>query len=357
MLRTATTAQTPARISRMAASLAWSARQDEPSRERRQSSRPSPSIHQPVAAPREQAHAGARSRSGSGTMRVRAVLLAAALTLAPLSVRAADLVVWWEQGFSPDEDDAVREMMAAFEHKTGKTVELVFLSQEVLFDRLQSALDAGEPPDFEFSTAPNNTLLPRWAREGRLVELSAALGPLAGLINKNALAWATLPNGQTGREGLHGLPLYRTTYHVHVWKSLLERAGFTLADIPKEWGPFWAFWCDKVQPAVRKATGRDDVFGIGLPMSRAAKETHGELAQFADALTRDWPEPWGTSLADDPTAQAILVEALRQYTAIYEKGCTPPQSVTWTNRGNNDAFLAQGVVMTVNQTLSIPTAI
>ena len=63
----------------------------------------------------------------------------------------------------------------------------------------------------------------------------------------------------------------RVTNHVHVWKSLLERAGLTLADIPKEWEPFWSFWCDKVQPAVRKATGRDDVWGVGLPMSAAAE--------------------------------------------------------------------------------------
>ena len=42
-------------------------------------------------------------------MRVRAVLLAAALALAPLGVRAADLVVWWEKGFYPEADQAVRD--------------------------------------------------------------------------------------------------------------------------------------------------------------------------------------------------------------------------------------------------------
>jgi len=52
--------------------------------------------------------------------------------------------------------------------------------------------------------------------------------------------------------------------------TLLERAGFTLADIPKQWEPFWSFWCEKVQPAVRKAIGRDDIWGIGLAMSAAA---------------------------------------------------------------------------------------
>jgi multiple sugar transport system substrate-binding protein len=142
-----------------------------------------------------------------------------------------------------------------------------------------------------------------------------------------------------------------------VWKSLLEQAGFTLADIPKEWGPFWSFWCDKVQPAVRKATGRNDIFGIGAPMLLNASDTNTGLHQFADALTQDWPVPWGMSLSDDPLGRTTFVRALADYTAIYKKGCTPPQSTAWDNHGNNDAFLAQSVVMTINNSLSITNAI
>jgi len=50
-----------------------------------------------IAASYEQEHAGGQGRSGSGTMRVRAILLAAALMLAPLGVWAADLVVCCNQ--------------------------------------------------------------------------------------------------------------------------------------------------------------------------------------------------------------------------------------------------------------------
>ena len=57
-------------------------------------------------------------------MRARAVVLAVAIVLAPLGARAADLVVWWQQGSNPEEDAAVREIIAAFEQKTGKQVEL-----------------------------------------------------------------------------------------------------------------------------------------------------------------------------------------------------------------------------------------
>ena len=62
-------------------------------------------------------------------MQTRAVFLAAMLILVPLGVRAADLVVWWERGFNPAEEQAIRETVAAFEQKTGKAVELTFQPQ------------------------------------------------------------------------------------------------------------------------------------------------------------------------------------------------------------------------------------
>ena len=94
------------------------------------------------------------------------------------------------------------------------------------------------------------------------------------------------------------------THHVHVWKSLLERAGFTLADIPKEWDAFWAFWCDQVQPAVRKALGRDDVWGIGLPMSAASVDTENGIWQFIHAYEADYVTRDGRLVIDDPRSGA-----------------------------------------------------
>src|SRR5688572_8150079 len=100
--------------------------------------------------------ASSRGRLRSGTMQVRAILLAAALALVPLSARAADLVVWWEEGFNPEEDQAVREMVAAFEQKTGRQVELVFSPPEELPTKILGALEAGHPPDFLYTLGFND---------------------------------------------------------------------------------------------------------------------------------------------------------------------------------------------------------
>jgi ABC-type glycerol-3-phosphate transport system substrate-binding protein len=69
-----------------------------------------------------------------------AVFVALALILAPLGAGAADLVVWWEKGFYPQEDEAVAEIIAAFEQGTGKQVELVQPAQDEVFEKAQAAL-------------------------------------------------------------------------------------------------------------------------------------------------------------------------------------------------------------------------
>jgi multiple sugar transport system substrate-binding protein len=137
----------------------------------------------------------------------------------------------------------------------------------------------------------------------------------------------------------------------------LERAGLSLDDIPKDWEGFWAFWCDRVQPAVRRANGRDDIWGVGLAMSAVAADTQDQFLQFVAAYDADYVTREGKLVIDDPHIRQRLVKAIDSYTAIFRKGCTPPASVSWTEPGNNKAFLAQTVVMTPNLSLSIPGAL
>jgi multiple sugar transport system substrate-binding protein len=282
--------------------------------------------------------------------------LLAAVMLRPLSALCAEFVVWWEEGLYHSEDVTVAEVIAAFEQESGKEVELVFQPILEVLDRTQAATDAGRPPDFLFGPVVDSGL-EQWAYEDRLVDLTDTVGPLAGMFDADALNASILLNGRTGKRALYTLPMGRTTNHVHVWNNLLERAGFTLADIPKEWEAFWSFWCDRVQPAVRQALGRDDIWAVGLAMSVEAGDTFVELAQFQNAYHAYWASADGEIEVDNPAMRANLIKALAAYTAIYRKGCTPPDAIDWQNKDNNDAFVAQTVVMTANETLSIPNAI
>jgi multiple sugar transport system substrate-binding protein len=284
------------------------------------------------------------------------VIFAVMLAMVPLGAKGADLVVWWPAGYYAEEDVAIRETIAAFEQDSGKEVEVVLYSDQELLDRIAAGLKGGELPDFVFGFWRPN-YIQRWALEDRLVDLSDNIGSFSNLFDPIQLDRAMQLNEKTGQKALYGLPVGQISSYIHVWKSLLERAGLTLADIPKEWDAFWSFWCDRVQPAVREALGRDDIWGIGRPMSGEANDTTFQFFQFVYAYDADYVTPDGKFVIDDPQIRRRLVSAIDGCTAVYRKGCTPPDSVTWDDRGNNQAFLAQTIVMTTNNTLSIPDAL
>ena len=148
-----------------------------------------------------------------------------------------------------------------------------------MIDQANAALEVGRPPDFLYSQL-SAQWTSQWAYDDRLVDLEGSLRPVLDLFDSDAIEVSTFLDGKTGRPGLYALPMARGSNYVHVWNSLLERAGFTLDDVPKEWAAFWSFWCDEVQPAVRRATGRDDIWGVGLTMSSADSDAADETLQF-----------------------------------------------------------------------------
>jgi multiple sugar transport system substrate-binding protein len=283
--------------------------------------------------------------------------IAASLFLAPLGAQSADLVVWWEKGFYPQEDQAVREIIAAFEQKTGKQVELAFYGTAEGPEKIVAVLATDQPPDFVFNMRIDPYFM-KWALDDRLVDLTDAVGFFSDQFDTDGLARVRVRNAGTGQKALYGLPIARSTNYLHVWKSLLAKAGFTLEDIPKQWDPFWSFWCDQVQPAVRRAVSRDDIYGIALNMSGDAPgETDVQFMQFIDAYGAEYVTRDGQPAINNPEVRQKLINTMDSYTAIYRKGCTPPNSVSWDNSDNNKQFLSQRVVMTPNENLSIPNAL
>jgi multiple sugar transport system substrate-binding protein len=247
-------------------------------------------------------------------------------------------------------------MVAAFEAKAAAKVDLSFHVQWEMPKEVQAALDTGRPPDIAFGLWLAE-YASKWASEDRLIDLTAVVASLSAAFDADGLERWTMANERTGRRALYGLPIGRVGNHLHVWRSLLERAGFTLADIPKEWKPFWSFWCDRVQPAARKALGRDDIWGLGLAMAAKPADTEDQFFQFRQAFGANYVTHDGKLLADDPEVRHQLIEALRSYTEVWRKGCTPPDATGWIDAGNNEAFLAQRVIITPNVTLSIPNAL
>jgi multiple sugar transport system substrate-binding protein len=289
-------------------------------------------------------------------MRRKAIVFVVAFAMAPLGAHAADLVVWWDEGYYAEEDEAVREIIAAFEQETGKQVELTFHPDTEFAGNLVPAVEAGRPPDFAFGTLID-AYYSEWALTDRLIDLTDTIGSFSDLFDPDALAWWTLRNDHTGQDALYALPMGQFRQYAHVWKSLSEQAAFTLEDIPGEWEAFWAFWCDQVPPAVRQALGRDNIWGVGLSISADNPDIGNQFDQFTAAYDADYVTRDGRLVIDDPDVRRRNIKAIDSFTGIYRKGCTPPDSVTWGPSDNNKAFHAHAVVMVPNNTLSIVNAL
>jgi multiple sugar transport system substrate-binding protein len=245
------------------------------------------------------------------------VFFAGALAIAPVGAQGADLAVWWDQGVYPEQDAVVAELISAFEQNTGKDVELVQYPFWEMEDEARAAIAAGYSPDFIFGVSVDMSVMP-WAYEDRLVELTDTLGSLRNLFDADLLATSTLLNGRTGRRGLYALPMGRVSNYSHAWTSLLERAGFTLADIPTEWEEFWPFWCDQLQPAVHQAMGRDDIWGVGLSMGAGDSDARNAFDQFMHAYGTYWADRQGKLTIDDPDVRAAGEGARELYRHLPE---------------------------------------
>ena len=285
--------------------------------------------------------------------RLLAAIAAAAIGLfATPGLAQEKLTIWWERGFYTAEDDALLAAVKKYEVKTGIKVELTWLAAQEMIPKVTAALDAGTPPDIAYADAFNLQTAGRWAFEGKLEDISDVITPIKDRLAPIPAEAAYLANGKTGKRAYYAFPLKQQTLHIQYWKDILAVAGFKENDIPYTWKEYWAFWCDKVQPAFRASTG-SAVFGVGSPMGIESTDSYKSFLTWVDAYDVKLVDETGKVLVDDAKVRQGLSDALKGYTDLYAKSCTPPQSTGWKDGDNDVAFNNRTVALTSNSSLSI----
>jgi len=98
----------------------------------------------------------------------------------------------------------------------------------------------------------------------------------------NTLETALLYNDVAKKKAYYGFPLKQQSMHVQdLGRPLGRQAGFKVSDIPTKWEDYWSFWCDKVQPAYRKASGHPR-------LRRRPAEGVESTDSFQSFLTPSW---------------------------------------------------------------------
>ena len=188
-------------------------------------------------------------------MRSRAVVVLVALVLAPLGARAADLVVWWEKGFYAQEDEAVGEIVAAFEQETGKQVELAFHAADGASGQDRGGA-RGRPAArlrlrllaCTYMSRNGPSTIGSWTSRTP----SATSRTCSIRMRSTGRCCSTPRPGRRPCTGCRSAARPTTSTSGRAcWSARASRSP----TFRKEWEAFWSFWCDQVQPAVRQATG------------------------------------------------------------------------------------------------------
>ncbi len=285
--------------------------------------------------------------------RIAAALVAVGFFAAAMPAAAQEkLTVWWVKGFYKSEDDALFEAIKKYEAKTGVKVELSQYPVQDMIPKTVAALDAGTPPDVAYADVYDFQVTGKWAFDGKLEDVSDIIVPIKDKFLKNTIETTYLYNDKTKKKAYYAFPMKQQTMHIQYWKDMLAEAGYKESDIPTSWKAYWDFWCDKVQPAHRTKTGKR-TYAIGQPMGVDSSDSFYSFLTFMDAYNVKLVDDNGKLLVDDPKVKAGLTNALRDYTSIRTRGCTPPSSTSWKDPDNNVSFHNKTILLTHNATISI----
>jgi len=271
------------------------------------------------------------------------------------SIDETDLLIWWEQGFLPEENEQLNLLAHRWEQQSGKRVSLKLLSPALIEQQLTKFIqqpNSGQVPDIVYSVGVDTSIAPKLAWQDQLVDLSDLIQPIKPSYAPTALSQVFYRNQQTKQRSYYAVPLWQANDYIHYWKNLLEEIDLTPQDVPNQWDQFWKFW-QNAQAKLR-AKGYSNFHSIGLCMSSSGFDTYTSLMMFMDAHNVSVVDPSGQLLLAAPENRQRFIEALSEFTSFYLQGYVPAVASKWSGAGNNNSFLNSEVLMTHNLTLSIP---
>lgn len=264
------------------------------------------------------------------------------------------LTIWWTKGFYPEEDEAIKKIVANWEQKSGMETELIILSDDENLQRTQSSIEAGNPPDIVYNRTVEFALSPRYASEGKLGDVSEVIEPMKDIYGKTALKSVYLYNKVAQKRAYYAVPIQQQTIHIHYWEDMLEDLGLSSSDIPSEWDAFWQFW-QQAQNTARE-NGNSEIYGVGLTLSPTSNDTFYQLEHVLEAYDVRLLDENGKLLTDDPQVRQKAIAALTWFSDLYEQKYIPPDAINWGDADNNVEFLNRKLLMVSNPTLSIPAS-
>ena len=283
-------------------------------------------------------------------------LVAAGALARPYIVNAAakTATVWWVQGFAEEEDVAFKKLVADYEKASGNTLDFSIIPYAPMRQKIVSAVTSGKVPDL-FQNTPTE-IIALWAWDDKFIDVSDVIDTQKEEFTETALLTAYCYNNIKKERSYYGVPYTTAAMTNHIWRSLVEKAGYQTTDLPKTWDAYYDFFKD-VQKKLA-ARGSRHVYAIGFQLNSTGNDSNALFNNLLNAyggrglVTKD-----GKLHLDDPQAKDGVVRALTYPTAAYKEGFVPPGAINWNDADDNNAFHSKQIVMDLDGSLSTEVAI
>src|ERR1700749_1883345 len=262
--------------------------------------------------------------------------------------------VWWVQGFAQEEDVGFKKLVADYQKASGNTIDYSIIPYAPMRQKIVSAITSGVVPDVIQNTP--GEILALFAWDDKLVDVSDVVETQREEYSETALLTAYCYNNVAKKRSFYGVPFTIDAFTNHIWRPLVEKAGYKIEDIPKTWDAYYDFFKD-VQKKLR-GQGERHVYGLGFQVTTNGNDPNAFFNYFLIGYGgRDIVTPDGKLHLDDPKVREAALHALTYPTTAYKEGFVPPSAINWNGADDNNAFHAKTIVMDLDGSLSTEVAI
>jgi multiple sugar transport system substrate-binding protein len=223
--------------------------------------------------------------------------------------------------------------------------------------KIVSALTSGDVPDVMSHDIADAAVVPQNAWNDKLVDLSDIVDTQKAHYHPTAYLAAQYYNNVEKRRSVYYAPYKTAVLPFHIWNSLVEKAGYKLADAPNTWDAFWDFF-KPMQKKLREK-GMRGVYALGLqPTTNGPADGNNTFHYFLTAYGGNGiVTPDGKPHLEDPQVKEAVIKALTYITTAVKEGYVPPGAVSWSDADDNNAFHAKQMIMDLDGTISTEVAL
>ena len=249
----------------------------------------------------------------------------------------------------------MRKVCEDYMKESGNKLDYSLMPFMALNQKTISALTSGDVPDLIFMDAPE-TILPQNAWDDKIVDVSDVVAPYESQLSETAKLCSTFYNKATKKRSYFLCPIKQGTTPFHIWGDLVEKAGFKMEEIPKNWDGIWTY-LKQVQAPLR-AKGMRKIYACGLQITTVGPNDGNNL--FRHFLIANGGEdivtPDGKLHTDNPKVREAAIKSVEFMTNLYKEGVVPPEALSWNDADDNNGFHEKLFVMDFDGTLSTELA-